>query len=59
MSPFFGNYGFHPRTNWPVEKESKNPASRNYAHWMKSVHELSVKHLEETRERMGKYYDPS
>ena len=32
MSPFFANYGFHPRTNWPVEKESKNPASRNYAH---------------------------
>ena len=22
MSPFFVNYGFHPRTNWPVEKES-------------------------------------
>ena len=32
MSPFFANYGFHPRTNWPVEKESKNPASRNFAH---------------------------
>ena len=29
MSPFFPNYGFHPRTNWPVETESKNPASRN------------------------------
>ena len=59
MSPFFANYGFHPRTNWPVEKESKNPASRNYAHWMENVHELCVKHLEETRERMGKYYDRS
>ena len=57
MSPFFANYGFHPRTNWPVEKESKNPASRNYAHWMESVNELCVKRLEETRERMGKYYD--
>ena len=59
MSPFFANYGFHPRTNWPVEKESKNPASRNYAHWMESVHELCVKRLEETRECMGKYYDRS
>ena len=55
ISLFFANYGFHPRTNWPVEKESKNPASRNYAHWMESVHELCVKRLEETRERMGKY----
>ena len=42
-----------------MEKESKNPTSRNYARWMESVHELCVKHLEETRERMGKYYDRS
>ena len=59
MSPFFANYGFNPRTNWPVEKESKNPASRDYAHWMESVHELCVKRHEETRERMGEYYDRS
>ena len=59
MSPFFANYGFHPRTNWPVEKESKNPASRNYAHWMENVHELCVSRLVETRERMGRYYDRS
>ena len=57
MSPFFANYGFHPRTNWPVEKESNNPASRNYAHWMENEHELCVKRLEEIRECMGKYYD--
>ena len=54
MSPFFANFDFHPRTNWPMEKESKNPASRNYAHWMESVHELCVKRLEETRPHMGK-----
>ena len=57
MSPFYINYGFHPQTTWPVEKESKNPASRNYAHWIKSVHDLCLKRLEDTRERMGKYYD--
>ena len=59
MSPFFANYGFHPLTNWPVEKKSKNPASKNYAYWMESVHELCVQCLEETHERMGKYYDYS
>ena len=32
MSSFYANYGFHPRTTWLVEKESKNPASKNYAH---------------------------
>ena len=57
MSPFYANYGFHPYTSWPVEKESRNPASRNYAHWIESVHDLCLKRLEETRERMGKYYD--
>ena len=59
LSPFFANYGFHPQTNWLVEKESKNPASRNYAPWMVSVYELCVKRLEETRECIGKYYDHS
>ena len=59
MSPFFANYGFHPRTNWPVEKESKNPASMNYAHWIESVHELCLSRLEEARQRMGRYYDRS
>ena len=49
MSPFFANDGSHPRTNWPVEKESKNPISRNYVHWMESVHKLCVKCLEECR----------
>ena len=42
-----------------MEKESKNPASRNYAHWMEGVHELCVKRVEETCERMGKYFDRS
>ena len=59
MRPFFANYGFRPRTNWPVEKESKHPVSRNYVHWTDSEHELCVKRLEESRERMGKYYDCS
>ena len=59
MSPFYANYGFHPRTNWPVEMESKNPALRNDAHWMSSVHKLCCSNLEATRERMGRYYDRS
>ena len=57
MSPFYVNYRFYSRTTWPVKKESKNPTSRNYAHWIESVHDLCVKRLEETRQRMGKCYD--
>ena len=55
MSPFYANYGFHPQTTYLVEKESKNPASRNYAYWIESVHDLCIKRLEETRQCMGKY----
>ena len=29
MRPFYANYGFHQRTTWPVEMESKNPPSKN------------------------------
>ena len=59
MSPFFANYGYHPQTNWLIEMESKNPVCKNYAYRMESVHKLSVKCLEETREHMGKYYNRS
>src|SRR5436853_3212518 len=59
MSPFYANYGFHPRTTWPVEMESKNPASRNYAHWITNVHELCAEYLKKTAQKMGRYYDKS
>ena len=57
LSPFYANFGYHPRTSWPVELEAMNPAGRNYAHWMTSVHAFCKKTLEHTRERMGRYYD--
>ena len=39
--------------------EPKDPASRNYAHWMSSMHELCRSNLEATRERMRRYHDCS
>ena len=59
MSPFYANYGFHPRTTWPVEMESKKPASKNYTHWISSVHDLCNLYLNKTSEKMGRYYDKS
>jgi hypothetical protein len=60
MSPFYANYGFHPRTiDPPGEKEERiNPASQVYAHWMRAVHDESRKGLEEAQERMRRYSDP-
>jgi len=57
MSPFYANYGYHPRTNWPKEPPVKNPASTNYAHWLKETHDQVTETLKKTRATMGKYHD--
>jgi transposase InsO family protein len=32
MTPAFANYGYHPRTIWPADKDIKNPASKIHGH---------------------------
>src|SRR5437588_8585057 len=56
-TPFYANYGFHPKTIWPTEFETKNPSCSVYGHWLKSVHKKIANTLKETKRRMGKYYD--
>jgi hypothetical protein len=57
MSPFYANYGFNPRSNWPRRNVVGNPASKIYAHWITDIHTECRKTLEETRARMGRYHD--
>ena len=57
MTPFYANYGFHPKTIWPNDQSTRNPASTVYGHWLKSIHQRAAETLEETKNRMGKYYD--
>ena len=57
VSPFYANYGFYSQTTWLLENKSKNPTPRNYAQWIESVHNHCLKRLEQTCERMGKYYN--
>src|SRR5437660_6389512 len=57
MTPFYANYGYHPKTIWPNNQESKSPASKIYGHWLKSIHQKAAKNLEETKVRMNKYLD--
>jgi transposase InsO family protein len=57
LSPFYANYGFHPRTNWPTDEQPRNPGSELYAHWLQAVHEQAKARLEATRERMAKYWN--
>jgi transposase InsO family protein len=56
LSPFYANYGFHPRTNWPTAEQPRNPGSEHYAHWLQAVHDQAKAWLEATRDRMAKYW---
>ena len=56
-TPFYANYGFHPKTMFPTDSKTQNPASKHYRHWLKSIHQKTAATLEETKRRMGKYYD--
>jgi len=57
ISPFYANYGYHPRSIWGIEVTAKNLTSRNYVGWIKEVHDHCREALDKARERMGKYYD--
>jgi len=61
VTPFYANYGFHPRTiNPPDEKdEPVNPTSTVYGHWMTAIHDSARKGLEATQERMRRYTNPN
>jgi hypothetical protein len=47
LSPFYANYGYHPRTNWPT---AETPP-----HWLHAVHQQAIEQLQKTRERMAKH----
>jgi len=57
ISPFYANYRYEPRTNWPTEVQFRNPASELYAHYMNTIHEKLKEKLSEARGNMAKYYD--
>jgi len=60
ITPFYANYGFHPRSMNPPEEEDEpiNPASKAYGHWMTTIHDEARKGLEAAQERMRRYTDP-
>ena len=57
VSPFYVNYGFHPRTEWMKEDEARKPGVGLYAHWMQTTHHKAKGAREITWEDMSKYYD--
>ena len=57
MTPFYVNYGYYPKTIWPNDQELKNPTSKIYGHWLKSIHIKAAKNLEEIKVQMSKYFE--
>src|ERR1700681_1149554 len=57
ITPFYSNYGYEARTNWPTEVQFHNPGSELYVHYTVEVYRRLEQQLEETKEKMGQYYD--
>jgi hypothetical protein len=57
LIPFYTNYGYYPKTIWTSMDESKNLASKAYAHWIHTTHDRAMQALENTLDNMSKYYD--
>jgi hypothetical protein len=56
ITPFYANYGYEPRTNWPMEIQFRNPGSELYGHYMVDVCRKLENQLEQSRKKMGEYY---
>ena len=60
MSPFFANYGFHPRflaeSNSPFSSHSA-PAAEEFASYLHEVHERLVQNVKHAQDLQAKYYD--
>lgn len=56
-TPFFANYGFHPRipTTPPVETTVTNPAAMSYTQNLAQVHHHITKNLETAQARQTRY----
>lgn len=60
MSPFYANYGYEPRTQWPktpAEQEWTNPASEVLTSQWEETWQRLHEHLAGARQRMKKWYD--
>jgi hypothetical protein len=54
ITPFYTNYGYDPRTNWPIEAQFNNRASELYAHYMIDMYRSLEGQLEISKKKIGK-----
>jgi hypothetical protein len=57
LTQLYTNYEYQPKTIWTSSEETKNPATKAYAHWIKATHDRAMQALEKTKDNRSKYYD--
>ena len=57
QSPFFINYGRHPRMGFGPRREGKHPAAQEFVEQMKEVHEEAQAALKKAQDDMKVYAD--
>ena len=57
ISPFFANYGYHPRFQLRVTNENKSPSAESYVETLRKVHIAMQEDLKLAQENYKKYYD--
>jgi hypothetical protein len=57
LTPFYTNYEYHPKTIWTSNKETKNPASKAYNHWIKDNYDRAIQAMEKPKDNMSNSYD--
>ena len=57
MSPFFANYGYHPRMGTEPHRHTKVEAADDFATRMKHVHEEAQSALTKAKDEMKRYAD--
>ena len=57
FSPFYANYGHHPRATLHVPEVSLNPAAEDLMERLKRVHEMLKQNLQSAQENYKKFFD--
>lgn len=57
ISPFYANYGYHPRFQLKIVSEKKTPSAETYIDVIKNLHTTMQAELKTSQENYKKYYD--
>ena len=57
VSPFFANYGYHPRMGIEPRRAGKSEPAKEFAERMKKIHEEAQAALSKSRDDMQRYAD--